>query len=183
MDAKPLRDGSTAVGVLLIVLGIIFFVATQGVFDLDWGTIWPVFPMLAGSVLIFFGLMSQVKQVRTWMVFAGTIPLLVGLFFFLINTGVLEPGSSGRMWPVFPMIVGLAFLAAFFASGMVYKALLFPAVALLGVAVIFLWILWSGTSFTYVGRLWPLALIVVGVALLVTRILGQRSEQGDRPQQ
>ena len=183
MDTKQVKGGSTAVGILLIVLGILFFVATQGLFDFEWGTIWPTFPMLVGAGLITFGLLSQVKQVRTWLVFAGTIPLLVGLFFFIINTGVLEEGSPGRLWPVFPLIVGLAFLAAYFASGMEYKALLFPAVLLVGVSVAFLAMMLTGTSFEYIGKLWPLALIVVGVALLATRMLGRQGKQEDRPQQ
>jgi hypothetical protein len=183
METRPMRDGTTAVAVLLIVLGVIFFLATQGVLGLNWGTIWPVFPMVVGGGLITIGMISQVKESRTWLVFGGTIPFLVGLYFLLINTGILETGSVGRLWPVFPMIVGLAFLAAFFASGMDYKWLLFPAIVLIGFSVTFLSLLWTRTSFEYIGKLWPLALIVIGVALLVTRLLGQQNKQEDRPQQ
>jgi len=181
MEIKPLKDATTAIAVLLIVLGAVFFVASQGLLGLDWGTIWPIFPSLAGAGLIMVGLLSQETGTRTWMVFAGTIPLLIGLYFFLITTGVLESGSTGRLWPVFPMIVGLAFFAGFLASGMRYKVLLMPAIVLVVFSITFLSLLWTRTSFDYLARFWPLSLIVIGIALLVTRMLGQQGRTAGKP--
>jgi hypothetical protein len=179
MENKALKDGTTAFGILLIVLGLVFFLATQGFLGLEWGTIWPIFPSLAGAGLITVGMLSQDRGARTWLVFAGTIPLLIGLYFFLVSTGVLERGATGRLWPVFPLIVGIAFFAGFLASGMRYKVLLMPGIVLVAFALTFLSLLWTRTSFEYLGRLWPLALIVIGVALLATRMLGQQGKLSD----
>ena len=180
-DKPPVRavgDTTTIAAIVLIVVGAVFFAVSNGLFgNLEWGRIWPVFPGLAGVALLAFGALQPNREARTWLVFAGTIPLLIGAFFFLAMNGALGDDAPGRLWPVFPFIVGLAFFAAYFASGRRRRLLLFPGIVLASIATIFIALLWTGQSFSYVGRLWPLALIVAGVGVLVTGYMAKRSRR------
>lgn len=163
------RDTSTAVGVLLILLGLVFFVVTQGAFDLNWRTAWPFFPMVAGIFFLALAFLSPEPWRRSSLVLAGTVPLLVGLFFFSRSVGLVEDDMS-RMWPVFPLIVGVAFFAAFLASEGRARYYLIPAGVLMLVALVFGAILWSGGSYSIIGQVWPVFLIIAGVLLLFTNL-------------
>jgi hypothetical protein len=76
----------------------------------------------------------------------------------------------GTLWPVFPIIVGLAFLAGYFAGNREQPGLLWPAAIIGGTGLTFLVI--TGTSLGYgvLGQLWPLVLIAAGVFMLVPRL-------------
>jgi hypothetical protein len=67
---------------------------------------------------------------------------------------------------VFPLIVGVAFFAAYFASGRQQWYYLIPASACTLVAVVFGGLLWSGASYSVLGQVWPIFLIIAGVLLL-----------------
>lgn len=159
------QNTNTAVGVLLILLGLAFFVVTQGAFELNWRTTWPVFPTIAGGFLIVLAYTSPNLWRRAGMVLGGTIPLLIGIFFFLFNIGVL-PNEMKRLWPVFPLIVGVAFFAAYFASEGQQRFYLIPASILTLVALVFGSLLWSGNTYGAIGQVWPIFLILAGVLLL-----------------
>jgi hypothetical protein len=170
MQVKQLSNGATVAGIVLIVLGLVFFVATQGVFDLNWSSIWPIFPMLVGGGILSMALTAENSAARAGVVIGGTIPLLVGAFFFAITLGIFGWGDMGTLWPVFPIIVGLAFVAGYFAGNREQPGLLWPAAIIGGTGLIFLII--TGTSIGYgvLAQLWPLALIAVGALMLIPRI-------------
>ncbi len=157
---------TTAVGVLLILLGLVFFAVTQGVFSLNWRTVWPIFPILAGVFLLVLAYTSPNLLRRAGLVLGGTIPLLIGIFFFMITNDVLSRNDMGRLWPVFPLIVGIAFFAAYLASGRQQWYYLIPGSVLTVVAFVFGALLWSGTSYGALGQVWPVFLILAGVFLL-----------------
>ena len=161
---------STAVGVLLILLGLVFFAVTQGVFDIQWRTAWPLFPTVGGLFLLALAIAAPDLRRRSSLVFAGMVPLLVGLFFFSATTGILPREDMGRLWPIFPLSVGIAFFAAYFASGGQQRFYLIPGSIVTTVALVFGAILWSGGSYGVIGQLWPVFLIVAGVALLLPRL-------------
>lgn len=164
---KSLDNTNTAIGVLLILMGLAFFVVTQGVVDLNWRTIWPVFPTITGVFLIALAYTSPNLQRRAGLVLSGTTPLLVGVFFFLMNTGVLSRSDMGKLWPVFPLIVGIAFFAAYFVSERQQRFYLIPGAILTLVALVFGALLWSGGSYGTIGQVWPIFLIIAGVLLLL----------------
>ncbi|HEX9987190.1 MAG TPA: hypothetical protein VGE45_01780 [Chloroflexia bacterium] len=167
MDVRPYNNGNLIAGVALILLGLIFFVATQGAFNLNWGTIWPVFPMLAGALVLFQALTIGDANRRVGMVFAGTIPFLVGAFFFTVTLGLFSWGDMATLWPMFPLIVGVAFFAAYMASGRQENNLLMSAIVMTGVGVVLLAVLQIGGSYAALGKLWPIILIIAGVLMLV----------------
>lgn len=170
METRQVTNGTTIAGIVLILLGIVFFVATQGVFDLNWGTIWPVFPILAGVGILAIAFTADTNAARSGLVIGGTIPLLVGAFFFAITLGLFQWGDMGTLWPVFPIIVGLAFLAAYFAGDREQPGLLWPA-AIIGITgLVFLAITGTSVGYGVIAQLWPLLLIAAGVLMLVPRI-------------
>jgi hypothetical protein len=170
MQTRQVSNGATVAGIILIVLGVVFFVATQGVFDLDWSNIWPIFPMLVGAGIIAIAFTADNPGARAGAVIGGTIPLLVGAFFFAVTMGAFQWGDMGTLWPVFPIIVGLAFVAGYFAGNREQPGLLWPAAIIGGIGVIFLIITATSVGYGIITQLWPLVLIAAGVLMLIPRI-------------
>ena len=170
MQTRQASNGTMVAGIILIVLGLVFFVATQGMFNFDWGNIWPIFPMLVGAGIIAMAFTADSTGGRVGAVIGGTIPLLVGAFFFAITMGAFEWGDMGALWPVFPIIVGLAFVAGYFAGDREQPGLLWSAAIIGGIGLLFLFITTTSVGYGILAQLWPLALIAVGVLMLVPRI-------------
>jgi hypothetical protein len=152
-------------GLSLIALGIAFLVAQS----IGWDRIWPLFPMLGG--VAFFVAYAVSEEKDPGMIFLGTGALLVGLFFFGFTLGVWEWGEMSVLWPVFPLIGGVAFLAFFFAQGWSRDpGLLGLSLAALAVGVVGLLI-----THELLGRdivkYWPLLLVLVGATGLLTGLL------------
>jgi hypothetical protein len=166
METRTQNYASMVGGIVLILLGIIFFAVTQGAFDLNWGSIWPIFPMLAGLGLIMLGFTTESPQSRGALVFSGSIPLLVGAFFFATTTGIFSRGDQGTLWPVYPLIVGVAFFAGYLASGMRNVYFLIPGAMLVLVSLVFFAVTLTD-SYDLLGKLWPIFLIAAGVLILV----------------
>lgn len=175
MNDAQMRNGATLAGGILIVLGVVFLLITQGALDVNMGTLWPIFPILAGAYLLFRAFSSQNPYARSGQVLGGTIPLLVGFFFLTITLGVFHWSDMGTLWPMFPLIVGVAFIAAYLASSREQTAYLIPASVLIIVAVTFFTILQVGGSYSAIGKLWPIFLVMAGVILLVVPMFRNRN--------
>lgn len=171
MNNSHLKNSSSLAGVMLVVLGLLLLAVTQGAFALNWSSIWPVFPMLAGLALLGLSFSSETPAVRSSMVFSGMIPVLVGIFFFTITLGIFSWRDMASLWPVFPLIVGIAFLAGYLAGNRMQNAYLVPGAGLVIIAVTFLTILQVGGSYSAMARLWPVFLIMAGVLLLIVPML------------
>ena len=115
METRQVSNGATVAGIILIVLGIVFFVVTLGAFDLTWS-------------------------------------------------------NMGTLWPVFPIIVGLAFVAGYFAGGREEPGLLWAAAIIGGIGLVFLFITGTAVGYGVLAQLWPIALIILGLLMLVPRI-------------
>lgn len=172
-DAQVTR-GATLAGGILIVLGVVFLLVTQGAINLNMGMLWPVFPILAGAFVLYRAFAASDPFARSGLVLGGTIPLLVGFFFFTITLGIFQWNDMGMLWPMFPLIVGVAFVAAYLASSREQVAFLIPASILIIVAVTFFTILQVGGSYSAIGKMWPLFLVMAGVILLVVPMLRSR---------
>jgi hypothetical protein len=165
--SRQRNNSSIALGVSLIVVGLVFFAVTQGMFGLDWGNIWPVFPMLGGLLLLIFASSLRDRGRRAGLVLAGTIPLLLGMFFLATTMGIVSWSDQGVLWPIYPLIAGLACFAAYIASEREQSGYLIPGAVLSLVGIVFLVILLTSATGSYIARLWPLALIIAGVVVLV----------------
>jgi hypothetical protein len=105
------------------------------------------------------------------LVFVGTGGILVGLFFFGFSLGYWEWEEMSRLWPVFPLIGGVSFFALFLAE---HKA---RDIGVLGVSLAALIVGAVGLAYTHdlvaqdVVKLWPLLIILVGLAALINALL------------
>ncbi|MFN8596322.1 MAG: hypothetical protein U0559_09085 [Anaerolineae bacterium] len=72
--------------------------------------LWPGIVVLVG--LMFWGGYLFGGRHDPGLAFVGTIAFKVGLFFFLFTLHINVPGFGpigwGRLWPAFPLIVGIA---------------------------------------------------------------------------
>ena len=164
------RSGNVIGGLVLIALGIWFFLSTLGVRLPDVGNFWPIFPTLAGLAFI----VAYARQRDAGLLIPGVGAFLIGLFFFLFTLGSFEWSQMGQLWPVFPLIGGLAFLAAYLSER--DAGLLIPAVGGVGVGVIGLFFTLSGLSLAWLGTFWPVILILVGIFVLAQNLMGRNNK-------
>ncbi|UCE19975.1 MAG: hypothetical protein JSV84_06435 [Gemmatimonadota bacterium] len=147
----------------LIFIGSLFLLRS---FDIiRWHDVWPIL-LFGVGVLLFCSAFGKKDRGA---VFPGTILVFIGAFFYLWKNYYL-PWYMDELWPVFPLIVGLAFFVLFLFSPREWGVLI-PAAMLTFVSAIFFLnnfgtIPWS--AWALIGRTWPIVLIVIGVLILVS---------------
>ncbi len=135
--------------------------------------LWPIFPTLAGVGMLLGFLLGGMKDPGR--VFSGTVAFGVGLFFFLFTLGPLEWEQMGVLWPVFPLIVSIAFLWTWVAGlgrkpGLLVPAFINGTVGVLG--LFFTLTPLSGFIGEWIATIgWPIILILVGGCLVVGELL------------
>lgn len=155
------RDKLSAVwaGLALIGLGIAFILAQW----IGWEKAWPLFILVGGLAFLVGWAVTGFKD--GGLVFVGTAACLVGLFFFGFTLGYWEWEEMEHLWPVFPLIGGIAFLALFLAS----RARDVGALGL-GCAAAIVGIAGLGVTFGFLGmeivKFWPLLLVMLGLISL-----------------
>jgi hypothetical protein len=155
------------IGTLTAVVGIVLLLATLGPLSLPLG-LWPVPVVAAGLAFLY---LAYVRGRAARFVLPGVLLTLGGLFFLLVET-VLGWEALGRAWPALMLITGLA-LAAWGARlrPRARTAIVVPGVFLAGLAVLLLPFSIQGrpgSLAAFVGRWWPLVLVVIGLVLVVS---------------
>ncbi len=152
-------------GVALLLIGGWFLLMNLGGAPSWQEQLWPTYPLLGGMALIahYFGNGRREAGV----LIPGTAGLLLGAFFFFFTLGLVEWGALGWLWPIFPLIGGFAFLVAWYAGRQ--HALLIPAIGAMAVGLIGLLFAPSWGSVAWIGRIWPVMLIAVGLILLFSK--------------
>jgi len=143
-------------GLGLIGLGVAFLLAQL----IGWDRIWPLFPLLGGLAFLAGYVASGFRE--SGFVFVGILASLIGLFFFGFSLGFWEWGDMSNLWPVFPLIAGLAFVALFVAerprdAGTLGVGCAASIVGVVGLAVTY------GYLGTNIWKLWPLLLVLAGI--------------------
>jgi hypothetical protein len=113
------------------------------------------------------------------LVFTGVAAALLGVFFLAITLGRLTWNDAGRLWPIYVLIGGLAFLAQWLARPG-ERGLLVPAVLALAVGGATLALalgLVRADVADQIIRLWPLVLIVLGLGLLGSYVMSGRRKE------
>lgn len=160
------RTGAVWTGIVLIGLGVILAIAQLG----GWDKIWPIFPLFVGvALLVSYGL-GRFRD--GGLAFLGTAATLIGLFFFGFTLGFWEWGDMENLWPVFPIIGGLAFIVLFFAErrtgrdwGVLGVGLAAIIVGVIAIAAK------QGMLPEDIWKYWPVLLIMVGLFALVGGLL------------
>ena len=118
-EASRRRLGALVPGLILILLGVWFLLDNFGLIQINMGQLWPVFPLLFGLAMLVTGaLRGRRGRMDDGAIMVGVWGTLIGLFFFLFTLGAVSWDQMGLLWPTFPLIGGLGFLAAFLASGL-----------------------------------------------------------------
>lgn len=158
-----------AIAVALILLGVLFLMVSNGIV-LGWEHIWPIFPIGAG--MIFLRAWSyRGRRAEKWYLFTGSTLSMLGLFLLLFSTGLLDWGRLDTLWPIFPLIAGVGFLAESAVSPHGTPPLITGSAIIIFTLVAF----FVETGFVNPRvaapfvRFWPLVLILAGVVLWKTR--------------
>ena len=178
------QPGATVGGFGLLLIGgwLLAIALDRPLMDLS--QIWPVIPMLFGLALL--AQYASEKRKQSGLVFMGTVILLTSIFlaFFTLRIGRLTWPDMAVFWPIFPLITGAAFMTLYLADGMRQQTLLIPVFVTGGTGIIALPItlgVVSGSAFNQVIQLWPLLLLLIGLALLI-KPRSQRSEDTNTEQ-
>jgi len=168
--SKQRQPGAIVAGLGLMVAGGWLIATELGAPLLGPERLWPFIPALLGSALL-----AQVifrKQRQDGLIFIGVVALLTGLFLslFTFRVGGLGWQDMSVWWPVFPLIVGIAFMAIYLAGDMHEQSLLIPAYITGGIGLFALpftlGIVGGGIS-NQVLRLWPLLVAFVVLAIIL----------------
>ena len=177
------RRGTVITAVVLIGIGAYMLLANLHVIPpYPISQMWPGLVVLVG-ILFWLGFIFGHDH-DPGLAFVGTIVTLCGLFFFLftfnvdlLGLGRVDWSDMSLLWPVFPLIVGIAFVVLWAAGRFRDWGLLIPASVLLLVGV-------GGLAYT-LGRVplfqnilqwWPLLLIFFGVIILIQSLARSRSK-------
>jgi hypothetical protein len=164
----------------LLVFGVVIF-AAGGVLLL-WnlgylpqpGRLWPV-PVIAAGLTFLYIAYPRGGSER-WII-PGMVLSMGGLIFLLLNT-VLKEENLGRIWPAFMLITGLSLVPyGYKKRGGARTAIVIPAVFISALALVFFpfSLRMAGGGFVaFVRQWWPLILIILGVALIVSFFSSRR---------
>jgi len=161
-------------GLLFILLGGYLLAVNFGLKVPNMEQLWPIFPTILGLFLLFEAMTNARGAI-----FPGALFTLVGTFFFAFSMGYLSWSEMAILWPVFPLILGASFLALYLVKW--DWGLLIPTGIFLGTGLVFMGInygILNETVFTYAIKLWPVALIILGVTILV----GHRAKATTNPE-
>lgn len=170
-------------GLILIGVGGWFLLDALGISLPGIGVFWPVFPILVGCAFVIGWLLSPDRRSAYGIMIPATINILVGLFFFGFTLGFFEWGDMAFLWPVFPLIVGIAFVVAWVFSFFKEWGLLVPAGITGAVGVIGLAFTLDRLDNVYLDLLvkgWPVLLILLGLGTFARGLLG-RGASGSPP--
>ena len=177
------RRGTLITALALILIGGYFLLVNLNVIpSLGITQMWPGIVVLVG-VMFWLGFIFGPEH-DAGLAFVGTIVSLVGLFFFLFTLnvyipgfGTVEWGDMSKLWPAFPLIVGIAFVVLWIANRFRDAGVLVPAAILLLVGFGgFAFTLQGMTVFQNLLQWWPVLLIVFGIAILIQSFTRSRSK-------
>ena len=177
------RRGTVITAVVLIGIGAYMLLANLNVIPpYPITQMWPGIVVLVG-ILFWLGFIFG-KDHDPGLAFVGTIVTLTGLFFFLftfnvdlLGLGRVDWSDMGKLWPAFPLIVGIAFVVLWAAGRFRDWGVLIPAGVLLLVGIGgFAYTLGNVPVFQNILQWWPLLLIFFGVIILIQSMVRSRSK-------
>ncbi len=152
-------------GLILIIIGGLLLVHKLIPYSFGWYEMYPLI-LIGLGILLFVSILGKRDRGA---IFPGTILFLLGLFFLLRNYDIIPYYYIREIWPVFLIILGLAFVAVFFTKpsdwGLLIPAgifLLLGIVLLLRKLHIIYWDIWD-----IVSDYWPIILIIIGGGIIL----------------
>lgn len=147
-------------GVVLVTIGVFLLLRAFEVIEFHWS----LYLIIVGAIFFIAAIRSSEKGG----VFPGTILLLTGLLFYLRYNYIIDD-SFAYLWPVFPIIVGIAFFVLFVFRPNEW-GLIIPGSVLLAVGFVFVaynYDMWDINPFWILYRYWPVILIAIGIKMVI----------------
>jgi hypothetical protein len=152
-------------GWIIVIIGALLLLNHWFTIELDWTSVL----MVIGIAFLVAGLLKRDHGT----VFPGMLCLLLGLLFYLKANHVIWI-PWGELWPVIILCIGVAFLIQFIVDPK-RKGGLLPGLVLLAVGFLFLFTPFCWFDIIYwIGKLWPVLLILVGLYLIFKSEKGRR---------
>jgi hypothetical protein len=182
------RKGVLVPGLVLIAVGVWFLIRSLGYNLPGMAQMWPVFPVIVGLSMFVTWLVSPDKLERHGLMIPAVINFLVGVFFFGFTLSFFQWSDMADLWPVFPLIVGVAFIVAWIFSLFRDWGMLIPGGITAGVGIV-------GLAYTLYEQnaviapllpYWPVLLIGFGLLILIGAVLNparQTSSQDSATQE
>ena len=168
------KGKTAAFGLVLIVIGAMLLLGALGVQLPSMQTLWPLI-VIAFSLFVLYSAVRD-KPIKPDSVWFGTMGTLVGFLFAYITLGPGAWGDLRTLWPLFPLIAGVAWLVAY-ASDPRQIAHLVAALIAGAVGVVAL-LINTGWLEPYIGRqlleYWPLILVALGLGMIVQYLVQRR---------
>lgn len=173
------RGGTIVWALILIGLGGWFLLDNLGLDLPNMAQMWPVFVLVPGLFALAGYVFGQDHD--PGLAFLGTGATLLGVFFFMTTLGIggLEPGDMGRLWPIYPLIGGIAFVVLWVASGFRDWGALIPGSIAILVGLLGLGAVMVGEQTRFFDLLfkgWPIILIAVGLGILVGYFVNEQRQ-------
>jgi hypothetical protein len=175
LEAESMKREQT--GALIGALGLVgiggwLLAAALGVPLMGFDRLWPLILALAGVVFVVQYGVTASRPVG--LLFVGMLALLGGTFLcaFTTQLGGLAWHNMAQYWPVFPLIVGVAFMTLYLAGDMREGALLPPAYIFGGIGILtlpFTLGVMRGEVARQVLQFWPLLVLLAGLAVFFGR--------------
>jgi len=166
-------------GVILLLVGAVLFLQRLGMFYFGWGEAYPL-AMLSLAAALYYAAFKKDDRASA---FPATVLLVLGIFYFLRNFCLLEFDyyffEFGDYWPMFLIAFGAGFVVQSILK-VRGKGALLAGGALLFFGMGFLLRslgLWWGFD---LATLWPLLLIVAGVALVTKTLRDSSKDDSER---
>jgi hypothetical protein len=169
---RSARFGGVLWGGVLLVVGTWLLLDELGWDMPNIGAMWPVFPFMFGAAfLVSFFVGDRSDPGLVW---PATFGVLLGIFFFLFSLEILDWEEMGVLWPVFPLMVGIAFFATWLAGGCRDSGILVPGTVTLLVGGIGLALTQRLLVWDDVRLYWPLALVAIGGSMVFRSLRSPR---------
>ena len=143
-------------GLIMIMVGIVFFLGNFGALDLDWEVLW-TWVLIVMGVVFWLGFIFD--RSKDGLIMPGTILLTIGIVFNISTR--YDWARMDHLWPFFILAPAFGFYAMYL-FGKRDRSILVPAVILTIIGTIFLM-----GSIPVLKYIWPLLLIGVGVRIII----------------
>lgn len=168
------RRRTISLGVALILVGTWALLRSFGVPWTGLDQLWPAILVIIGIYSLYSAFDREPRDLDS--ISFGITAILAGGLFFYITIGPATWSDLRWLWPAFPAIAGIGWLASWFfdlsqVSDLV-AALLGLAVG--GIGFLYTYGVLSPQQGRYILNYWPVALIAIGLALVIQHLVQRR---------
>lgn len=163
------------IGISLLAAGSWYLLSSLEPDLLGFDRIWPALLVVVG--LSLFVMPSDSIHPFTGAIWTGTFLLLLGLFLLVFTLGFagLSWADTGKLWPVFLVITGISFYAAYIRGGRAGAPLYIVSMLAVGIGVFLLPLTLGvvrGGPFQQVWQMAPVLLpIILGLLVGIRHVM------------